>query len=177
MTARQAAAPGDSRKSAGNRMRNIATLTVALVFALLVAAGIIHTFFPDLLTGEGRAARKYVLANSEDLARNAVERAFARSSIEQADLLSITSAAPESFNFKSCSHNYRTQHRSVWKCRFELHVEQPFEVHITDVVEVHLSKNISIPGMFIEEPQIISAETEHYPRVVETFGVVPDADR
>ena len=177
MTTRQASAETSKKRPADTKGRDIATAIVAAACALLVIAGFIFTIFPDRLTGEGRAVRKHMLANSEALAQDAIERAFARSEIDPADLAAMNSSAPGSFDLRRCSQNYRTRHRSVWKCEFALHVGRPFEVHITDTVTVHLKKTGPWLKFFTEEPEVISTDTGHHPKTVETFGVVPDADR
>ena len=178
MTTRQTAATENSpAKDEGFRPHSALIVAGILIFTTLIALGLFHTLFPDRLTGEGRAARKDVLANGDELALSAIERAFARSSIDPTDLASIRSAAPTAFDLSRCVHSYRTRYRSVWKCRFELHLSRPFELHITEIVEIHVKGSGSIPGFFTEEPEVITTKTGHYPKTVETFGVIPDADR
>ena len=178
MTTRQAAASENSPpRDKGVRPHSAIIAAGILMLLMLLALGLFHTLFPDRLMGEGRAARESVLAKSDELALSLVERAFTRSSIDPADLAAIQSAAPAAFDLNRCVHSYRTRYRSVWDCRFELHVAKPFEVHIADAASVHLRNTISIPSMFTKEPQVISMDTGNYPRLVETFGVVPDADR
>ena len=147
---------------------------IMTLIALVILVGII---FPDYILGEGRAARLHIIETSAKLSTDTVERAFEQSGIHPADLVEITASAPDAFEFNGCDKKYSTEYRSVWRCRYDLHITKPFEIHISEGIRVHVKKNTGILSMFINESDVISVSTELYPRVVETFGIVPEAER
>ena len=152
----------------------IAAPTAMMFISLAILVSII---FPDYILGEGRTARLHVIETSARLSIDTTKRAFEQSEIHPAELAEITASAPDAFEFKSCDRMYSTEYRSVWKCRYNLHITRPFEIHISEVLRVHVRKNAGILSTLFKESDVISVKTDLYPRVVETFGIAPEAER